>query len=110
MRQQVGRERRDEAEPQGSGKGVEMILGCRNEVLDRAQHAAGLIEDRPAGIGQSQPASRSLEQNHPEFAFQFGELGTERGLGYSAGLSRPGDAPMALNGDDVGEVSNVHIE
>lgn len=87
-----------------------MVLGRRYEVIDRTQHAASVIEDGPAGVGQPQAASRSLEQYHPEFSFQFGYLGAERGLGYSAGLRRPGDAPMAFNGDDVGEVSNVHTE
>ena len=87
-----------------------MILRCGNEVVDRAEYAARVIENRTAGVGQSQAAAGALEQDHPEFSFQFGYLRAERGLGHAARLRGPGNAPVAFDRDDVGEVSNVHVK
>ena len=100
----VGRERRDDAEPQHA---AERRLLAAREVADRAylvEDGAGAGDDALAGGGRLHAARGALEEPHAERLLELPHLGAERRLAHMATLGGAPEVSRVGDGDDVAQL------
>src|SRR5690606_15339266 len=108
VRQQVRRERREQAEPQRGRLGVGRTLGEGVDVVDLAQDRPRRAHDLLAGGGEHGASRRALDEIDSELAFELLELGRQRRLTHVAGFRRPPEVAMVGDRDEVLQVADVH--
>ena len=94
LRQHIGRERRDHAEPQPPGQQPPAVAREVDEVARRRQHALGAPRDFRAGLGQHHLARPPLHQVGAEVLLEVADLHRQRRLGHGAGLGGPAEMPV----------------
>lgn len=110
MRQQVGAQRREQAQAHGAGLRIAAAprgLAHFLHVGDDPPRALGGVA---AGRRQHHPPRRALHQRHAQFLLQLADLGRERRLTDEAGRGGSSEMPMIGKSDEVSEVTQVHVE
>jgi hypothetical protein len=102
--QQIGRDRRDHAEPQRAGQGVGGAAGGVEQAVRVHEQAPRALDEERARRGGQHAAAVALEELHAEQVLELGELGAERGLGHAALLGRLAEAEQIGHGHDVLEL------
>ena len=106
--QQIGRERRDDAEPEAPGQRVAQVAGDREDRI-RLRHRGPDMADQPgAGGGGRHAFAGALEQRHAKQFFELAELHRERRLADAAGLRGAAEMPLLGHGEQIAEVTKVH--
>ena len=106
--EEIGRDRRDDADPQRAGERVPGAARGGRDVGGGGECAAGVIDDRRRAAGDADDAAFAFEQPHAQRLLELEDLAAERRLTDVAG--RGGAAEMAVirDGDDILQVSQVH--
>ena len=108
LRQQVGRDGGDDAEPQLAAERVAMLLGDLHEFVRIAQHARGLGDDGLSHRRQHHPAVAPLDQRHAESLFQLLDLGGQGRLADKTGVGGAAEVTMLGNRHQVLKIAQVH--
>ena len=94
LRQHIGRERRDHAEPQPSGEQPPAVARELGQVARGSEHALGAPRHLRAGLGQHHLAGPPLDQFDAEVLLQLADLHRKRRLGHRAGLRGLAEMPV----------------
>ena len=94
VRQHIGRERRDHAEPQPSGEQPSAVARELGQVARGREHALGAAGHLRAGLGQNHLAGPPLDQVDAEVLLQLADLHRKRRLGDGAGLRGLAEMPV----------------
>ena len=77
------------------------------DVVDLVQDPAGAFDDPLALVGQ--PAVGAVDQRDAELALELGDVAGHVGLDGEQGPGRRRERPVIGDGDDGGELTNVHV-
>ena len=108
-RQQVGRDRRDHADPQPPHQLVARGACQVTQIVDGAQDIADALDEFLAEIGQANFAPASLEDLRAQRFLQFLDLHRQGGLGDRAGLRRAPEMAVPRQCLDVAELFERQI-
>ena len=74
VRQQVGPDRRDQGQLQGSGEWVPVDIAKLDDRVGLLQQVAGPRDDLFAGVGQADPLRLALDELHAEVFLELADL------------------------------------
>ncbi len=106
--QQVGRERRDQAEAEAARERVAQPARDGQHRVRLRHRPARVGEQAPAGVGGRHALGRPLEKRDPQLLLQLAELDGEGGLARPARLGGAAEMPVLGDGEEVAEVAQVH--
>ena len=103
--QQVGRDRRDDADAQRPGQRIAQPPGGVDQIVGVDQHAARALDQVLARRREQHAPAVALEQAHAERALELRELRAQRRLRHAALLGRAPEAARVGDRDRVLELA-----
>ena len=107
-RQQVGRDRRDDAEAQFAGEGIARRISGGAHARRRGERRARLRHDGRRPVADASAAALPVEQAKAEFRLELEDLTAQRRLTDVAGRRRAAKMAVVGDRDHIFEVSKVH--
>lgn len=102
--QEIGRDGRDDADPQPRKEGIACGAGKFPQFIHSPQDVAGAVGEGLAEGGQFHVPGAALEQIVAKFRLQLLDLHGERGLGDGAGLGGKPEAAMPGQGLEIAKL------
>ena len=107
-RQQIGRDSRDHAEPQGPGEWISRGPGRVGHAGRGGERRARLRDHRGRAVADPRAPALAFEQAKAELGLKLEDLAAEGRLTHVAGRRRPAEMAMIGHGDRIFEVSQIH--
>jgi hypothetical protein len=104
LREQIGRDRRDGAEAQRSGKAAGELARAVHEVVDVGKHACSATGDFPATGREAHAVARALQKFQAERPFKVLHLHGERRLRHRALLGGGSEMPSLRHSTEISEL------
>ena len=108
QRQQVGRQRRDDAEPEAPGQRVAQVARHGEHRVGLRHRGAGMSDQLLTGGSRRHRLARALEQRHAKQLLELADLHGKRRLADTARLGGTAEMLMLGHGQQVAEVPEVH--
>jgi hypothetical protein len=108
MREQVGRQRREDAQPHRAGFRILAATRDLAHLLDFGDDLARALGDLATDRGQHHPAWRAFDQGDAELVFQLADLRGQRRLADEAGRGGTAEVLVVGKRDEVAEITEVH--
>ena len=110
-RQHIGRERRDDAEPERAGQQAGAMPGEILKIAGGAEDPLGALRHLGPDLGQDRLAGAPLDQRDPEILLELLDLHRQGRLAHGAGLRRPPEMAVLGQRIEIAELSErQHID
>ena len=108
QRQNVGAERRDDAETQHAGERAVAMAHQFRDLVGFLEDAAGVGDDARADRRQGHRAGGALDQRHAKGFLELPQLAAERRLGDAAALRGAAEVPEVGDRDQIAQFGQGH--
>jgi len=108
VRQQVGRERGENAQAHGARFGIARAPRDAADLLDLVQHLARALRDFHADLGQQHAPRRALDQGDAQLVLDLLDLRGQGRLADEAGLGRASEMLVFGESHEIAKIAKVH--